>query len=111
MADVLVVTTENVPGCRVDAVYGEVFGLASRSRNIGSQLGAGLKSLVGGRIGAYEQLAAETRDTAIASLRENAAKMGANAVVMMRFDTEAIAENIGVTVAYGTAMHVSPIQA
>jgi uncharacterized protein YbjQ (UPF0145 family) len=107
-ASVFVVTTENIPGYKVDQCFGEVFGIASRSRNIGSQIGAGFKSLAGGRIGAYEKLSAETRDTAMADLRAKTAAMGANAVVMMRFDTEAIAENIGVTVAYGTAVLVSP---
>jgi uncharacterized protein YbjQ (UPF0145 family) len=107
--DILVVTTENIPGYKVTKVYGEVFGVVSRSRNLVSNIGAGLKSIVGGEIGAYTKLVEENRQQALAHLREDAAKVGANAIVMMRFDTESIAEGVGATVAYGTAVTIEPI--
>jgi uncharacterized protein YbjQ (UPF0145 family) len=107
--DILVVTTENIPGYKVTKVYGEVFGVVSRSRNLVSNIGAGLKSIVGGEIGAYTKLVEENRQQALAQLREDAAKVGANAIVMMRFDTESIAEGVGATVAYGTAVTIEPI--
>jgi uncharacterized protein YbjQ (UPF0145 family) len=108
--DVLVVTTENVPGYRVTHVLGEVFGVTSRSRNIGSNIGAGLKALVGGEIGAYTKLIEETRLEAMGRMRAAAASLGANAVVMMRFDTESIADTTGGTVAYGTAVVLERVQ-
>jgi uncharacterized protein YbjQ (UPF0145 family) len=106
--DVLVVTTENVPGYKTRKVIGEVFGVTSRSRNVVSNFGAGLKTLVGGEIGAFTNLLHETRLEAIGRLRVEAASRGANAVVMMRFDNESIAQTVGGTVAYGTAVLLEP---
>ena len=105
---ILVVTTENVPGFKVSKVYGEVFGVTTRSRNMFSNMGAGLKSMVGGEIGAYTKLIEETRGQAMQRLREAAAATGANSVVMMRFDTESTAGSMGGTVAYGTAVVLEP---
>jgi uncharacterized protein YbjQ (UPF0145 family) len=102
--DVLVVTTEHVPGYRVVRVLGEVFGITSRSRNVVSNIGAGLKSLVGGEVGAFTKLMHETREEAMWRLRQDAATRGANAVVMLRFDNESIDQTAGGTVAYGTAV-------
>ncbi|MDR3191270.1 MAG: heavy metal-binding domain-containing protein [Lactobacillaceae bacterium] len=105
-ADILVVTTENIPGYHVTAVYGEVFGVTSRSRDIVSNIGAGLKTLVGGKIGAMTTLVETSRNESIQNLRDAAQAKGANAVVMMRFDTEAIMEGVSATVAYGTAVTI-----
>ncbi|MCL2757597.1 MAG: heavy metal-binding domain-containing protein [Coriobacteriia bacterium] len=107
--EVLCVTTENVPGYRVTRVLGEVFGITSRSRHMFSTMGAGLKSMVGGELGAFTKLIEETRAEAMGRMRLNAANMGANAVVMMRFDTETVANTAGGTVAYGTAVILEPI--
>jgi uncharacterized protein YbjQ (UPF0145 family) len=105
---ILVVTTENVPGYRVTKVIGEVFGVTSRSRNVVSNFGAGLKTLVGGEIQAFTNLLHETRTEAMGRLRQEAAARGANAVVMMRFDNESIAQTAGGTIAYGTAVVLEP---
>ncbi|MDR2492139.1 MAG: heavy metal-binding domain-containing protein [Coriobacteriales bacterium] len=102
--DILVVTTENVPGYRVVQVLGDVFGATSRSRHMFSTMGAGFKSIVGGELIAFTKLIEETRLEALGRLRVNAANRGANAVVMMRFDTESIATTAGGVVAYGTAV-------
>jgi uncharacterized protein YbjQ (UPF0145 family) len=106
-ADVLVVTTDDVPGCRVDRVLGEVFGLTVRSRHLGSQLGASLKSLVGGELRGLTKALVQAREEAMERLEEQARLRGANAVLAMRFDV-AEAADVGTEIcAYGTAAVVS----
>ncbi|MBV2156313.1 YbjQ family protein [Kitasatospora sp. SUK 42] len=107
-ADVLVVTTNDIPGYRVDHVIGEVFGLTVRSRHIGSQIGAGLKSLIGGELRGLTKTLVESRNEAMARLVEQTKARGGNAVLMMRFDVTEAAD-VGTEVcAYGTAAVVSP---
>ncbi|MGW3074173.1 MULTISPECIES: YbjQ family protein [unclassified Kitasatospora] len=108
-ADVLVVTTNDIPGFRVDHVIGEVFGLTVRSRHVGSQIGAGLKSLVGGELRGLTKTLVESRNEAMQRLVEQTKARGGNAVLMMRFDvTEAAAVGTEVC-AYGTAAVISPV--
>ncbi|MFI9156199.1 YbjQ family protein [Kitasatospora aureofaciens] len=108
-ADVLVVTTNDIPGFRVDHVIGEVFGLTVRSRHIGSQIGAGLKSLIGGELRGLTKTLVESRNEAMQRLVEQAKARGGNAVLMMRFDVTEAAD-VGTEVcAYGTAAVISPI--
>ncbi|GAB6092986.1 heavy metal-binding domain-containing protein [Furfurilactobacillus curtus] len=101
--DLLVVTTEHIPGQEYE-VIGEVFGLTSQSKNVVKNIGAGLKNIVGGEIKAYTELLTEARDTAIGRLRDNAKAMGADAVVMMRFDSDSISQDMETVAAYGTAV-------
>lgn len=103
MADILVTTTENIPGKDYE-IIGEVFGVTTQSRNAISDIGAGLKSIVGGEIKGYTKMLTNSRLEAISRLKEEATKMGADAVVMMRFDTGAIAGDMQSVVAYGTAV-------
>jgi len=107
--EILVVTSENVTGYRVKRTIGEVFGCTSRSRHMFSTMGAGLKALVGGELVAFTKLIEETREEAMWRMRSNAANMGANAVIMMRFDTESMAQTAGGVVAYGTAVVLEPV--
>ncbi|MGW3041451.1 YbjQ family protein [Kitasatospora sp. NPDC001159] len=108
-ADVLVVTTNDIPGFRVDHVIGEVFGLTVRSRHIGSQIGAGLKSLIGGELRGLTKTLVDSRNEAMQRLVEQTKARGGNAVLMMRFDVTEAAD-VGTEVcAYGTAAAVSPI--
>ncbi|MGO9377556.1 MAG: YbjQ family protein [Dissulfurispiraceae bacterium] len=100
----IVVTTENVPGYRVIAVKGQVFGLVVRSRGLGGNIMAGLRSLVGGEITEYTQLLEEARLHAIDRMVKNATIMQANAIVMMRFDSSEIGQTMSEIVAYGTAV-------
>jgi uncharacterized protein YbjQ (UPF0145 family) len=104
----LVTTTENVPGHNVTAVLGQVFGVVVRSRGLGGNITASLRSLVGGEIPEYSRLVEEARRHAIDRLVANAALMGANAVVMMRFDSGEIAQSMNEVVAYGTAVILDP---
>jgi uncharacterized protein YbjQ (UPF0145 family) len=99
----LVVTTENVVGHRVIEVKGQVFGVVVRSRGLGGNIMAGLRSIVGGEIHEYTLLLEEARRHAIDRLVENATAMGANAILMMRYDSAEIGQTMSEIVAYGTA--------
>lgn len=105
----LIVTTENIPGHRVTRVYGQVFGVVVRSRGLGGNIMAGLRSIVGGEIHEYTALLEEARRHAVDRLVKNATVMGANAVVMMRFDSSEIGQTMSEIVAYGTAVTVEPV--
>jgi uncharacterized protein YbjQ (UPF0145 family) len=104
----LVVTTENVAGYHVTDVKGQCFGVVVRSRGLAGNVIAGLRSIVGGEIHEYTQLLEEARRHAIDRLVENASLMGANAVVMMRFDSSEIGQTMSEIVAYGTAVVIEP---
>lgn len=101
--DVLVLTTERIPG-QDYTVIGEVFGLTTQSKNVFSNIGAGLKNIVGGEIKAYTSMLHESRDKAVDRLRQAAFEKGADAVVMMRFDSGSIGTDMQSVVAYGTAV-------
>lgn len=104
----IVVTTETIAGHRVVETKGQVFGVTVRSRGIGGNFIAGLRSIAGGEIPEYTQMLEEARRHAIDRLRLNATKMGANAVIMMRFDSGEIGQTMAEIVAYGTAVIVEP---
>ncbi|MGA7087778.1 MAG: heavy metal-binding domain-containing protein [Candidatus Dormiibacterota bacterium] len=99
----IVTTTENIPGTRVVKTIGQVFGLTVRSRSIGGNIAAGLKSLAGGEIGSYVKLNEDARRQALDRMVQNASAMGANAVTMMRFDSTEMGKSMSEIVAYGTA--------
>jgi len=103
---VLITTTNDVPGYEVEEVLGEVFGLTVRSRNVGSQIGAGLKSLVGGELKGMTKALADSREQVIERLTEEAQKRGGNAVLAMRFDTSEMGGTWTEICAYGTAVRV-----
>jgi uncharacterized protein YbjQ (UPF0145 family) len=104
----LVTTTETVPGQRRVKTLGQVFGVVVRSRGLGGNIIAGLRSIAGGEIHEYTQLLEETRRQAIDRLVKNATLMGANAVLMMRFDSSEIGQYMSEIVAYGTAAVLEP---
>lgn len=99
----LITTTERIPGHKYE-VLGEVFGVTTQSRNMVSDIGAGLKSLVGGEVRKYTKMLQASREEAIERLRQEAQAKGADAVVMMRFDSGSIAGDMQSVVAYGTAV-------
>lgn len=103
MEEMLVVTTENIPNQKYE-VIGEVFGVTTQSRNILRNIGAGFKNIVGGEIGAYTEMLEDSRNIAIDRLRKSAKKVGADAIVMMRFDSGSISNDMQSVVAYGTAV-------
>jgi uncharacterized protein YbjQ (UPF0145 family) len=106
MSDVIVTTMNDLPGYRVAQVYGEVFGLTVRSRNIGSDIGAQLKGLVGGEVKGYTKMLSDSRLQAVERLRDAARETGANAVLAMRFDCNELGSNMTEVAAYGTAVSV-----
>ncbi|MEN3342525.1 MAG: hypothetical protein V7644_1929 [Actinomycetota bacterium] len=103
----MIVTTMNdIPGYEVDEVYGEVMGLTVRSRNIGSQLGAGLKSILGGELKGMTKALVDSREQVTQRMVEEAEAKGANAIVAFRFDTSEMGSNWTEICAYGTAVRV-----
>ena len=104
----MIITTMNdLPGYSIDEVLGEVFGLTVRSRNIGSQVGALAKSVVGGELKGMTKMLAEGRLHAQERMEEEAAAKGANAVIAFRFDTSELGSTWTEICAYGTAVKVS----
>src|SRR6267154_178266 len=103
----MIITTMNdIPGYEVEEVFGEVFGLTVRSRNIGSQLGAGLKSILGGELKGMTKALVDSRQQVIERMVEEAEAKGANAILAMRFDTSEMGSNWTEICAYGTAARV-----
>ena len=102
----LITTMNDVPGHTIDEVYGEVFGLTVRSRNIGSQIGAGFKSMVGGELKGMTKALVESRSQVVDRMVEEAEATGANAIVAMRFDTSEMGGNWTEICAYGTAVRI-----
>ena len=100
----MIATTNELPGYVIDEVYGEVFGLTVRSRNIGSQIGAGLKSILGGELKGMTKALADSRNQVIERMVAEAEAKGANAVVAMRFDTSELGNAWTEICAYGTAV-------
>jgi uncharacterized protein YbjQ (UPF0145 family) len=106
MSDMIVTTMNDLPGYTITDVHGEVFGLTVRSRHVGSDIGASLKGLVGGEIKGYTKMLRESREEAIARLRDSAEAVGANAIIAMRFDCNELMSNMTEVAAYGTAVTV-----
>jgi uncharacterized protein YbjQ (UPF0145 family) len=101
----MIVTTMNdLPGYEITEVIGEVFGLTVRSRNLGSQFGASLKSLVGGELKGMTKMLADGRAHAQERLTQEAESKGADAIVAFRFDTSELGSTWTEICAYGTAV-------
>jgi uncharacterized protein YbjQ (UPF0145 family) len=100
----LISTMNDLPGWEIDEVLGEVFGLTVRSRNVGSQIGASFKSLVGGELRGMTKMLAEGRAHATERLIEEAEGKGANAILAFRFDTSELGTTWTEICAYGTAV-------
>ena len=102
----LIATTNEIPGYEIDEVFGEVFGLTVRSRNIGSQVGAGFKSMFGGELKGMTKALADSRAQVTERMVEEAEAKGANAIVAVRFDTSEMGTNWTEICAYGTAVRI-----
>ena len=105
----LITTTNEIPGYTVEEVYGEVFGLTVRSRNLGSQMGAGLKSILGGELKGMTKALETSRLEVIERMVEAAEAKGANAVLAMRFDTSEMGGTWTEICAYGTAVRAKKL--
>ena len=104
--EMLITTANDLPGHDIERVLGEVFGLTVRSRNLGSQIGSGLKSLFGGELQGMTTMLAQGREQAIERLVDEATRRGGNAIVAMRFDTSELGSTWTEICAYGTAVVV-----
>jgi uncharacterized protein YbjQ (UPF0145 family) len=100
----LISTTNDLAGYEIVEVLGEVFGLTVRSRNIGSQFGAGLKSILGGELKGMTKALIDSRQQVIDRMVEEARAKGGDAIVGMRFDTSEMGSNWTEICAYGTAV-------
>jgi uncharacterized protein YbjQ (UPF0145 family) len=105
----LIATTNELPGYVIDEVYGEVFGLTVRSRNAFSQLGAGLKSMLGGELKGMTKALIDSRMDVIQRMTDEAEAKGANAIVAMRFDTSEMGDTWTEICAYGTAVRARKV--
>ena len=105
----LIVTTNDLPGYRIDEVLGETFGLTVRSRNAFSQMGAGLKSIIGGELRGMTTALVESRNQVMQRLIDEATTRGANAILAMRFDTSEMGGVWTEICAYGTAVRVTKL--
>ena len=103
----LITTTENIKGYEITEVLGTAFGVVVRARGIGGDIMASLKGLVGGEIKQYTQMIEDARRQAIDRMVQNAHAMGADAIVMMRFDSGDVGSNMSEIVAYGTAVKLN----
>jgi uncharacterized protein YbjQ (UPF0145 family) len=108
VSDIIVSTMNELPGHTITAVHGEVIGLTVRSRNVGSDIGASLKGLIGGEVKGYTKMLRTSREEAIQRLRDEAKQAGGNAVIAMRFDCNELMSNMTEVAAYGTAVTVQP---
>jgi uncharacterized protein YbjQ (UPF0145 family) len=102
----IVVTTDDLPGRQITKTLGLVRGNTIRARHIGRDIGAALRNLAGGEIREYTKMMAEAREQAIDRMIEEAERLGANAVVGVRFSTSMVMTAAAEMVAYGTAVVV-----
>lgn len=100
-------TSDTIPGHEISETIGLVTANAVRARNIGRDVLAGLKNIVGGEIGAYRELLRESRNEALDRLDEEAEKMEADAVVAVRITTSSVAQGASEILVYGTAVKLA----
>ena len=102
----IIVNTPNIPNKKVKEVHGIARGSTVRARNVGRDIFAGLKNIVGGEISEYTRLQAESREQALQRMEEDAKKMGANAIINVRLTTSMVMQGCSEILAYGTAVTV-----
>ena len=102
----LVVTSDSIPGKKIVRTFGLVRGNTVRARHLGHDVMAGLKNIVGGEIGEYAKLVAESREQSLDRMKAHAEELGANAVISARFSTSVMQAGAAELLAYGTAVKV-----
>ena len=100
----IITTINSVPGKEIKEVYGFVSASTVRTKNIGKDIGASFKTLVGGEIKAYQEMMEEARKIAVGRMVEKAESMGANAIIGMQISTSAVMAGASEVIAYGTAV-------
>jgi uncharacterized protein YbjQ (UPF0145 family) len=104
LSDFIVVSSNHIPGYEILETRGFCYGLTVRSRGVGGQLGAGIRSMFGGEIKEYVKMMEESRDEALYRMIDHAQEMGANAVISVRYDSDEISNVMQEILAYGTAV-------
>ncbi len=104
----MVTTTFGFDGYKITKHLGVVRGITVRSRSIIGSFGAGLQQIVGGNISLYTEMCETARKEAYDLMVQHAQKMGANAIIGMRYDANEISEGVAEVLAYGTAVIVEP---
>jgi len=105
--DMVVTTTETIPGREISEILGVSRGSTVRARNVGRDIFAGLKNLIGGEIEEYTKLQAHSREQAMERMIEDAKNLGADAILNVRFTTSTIVQGASEILAYGTAVKLS----
>ena len=105
-SDIIVASSNHIPGYEVLETCGFCYGLTVRSRGVGGQIGAGIRSMFGGEIREYVKMMEDSRDEALNRMIEHAERMGANAVLSVRFDSNEVSNVMQEILAYGTAVIV-----
>ena len=104
MSDIILSTTDFIPGKEIVEILGVARGSTVRARNIVRDIFAGLKNIVGGEIEEYTKLQAESREQAIQRMNEDAEQLNADAIINVRFTTSVIMQGAAELLAYGTAV-------
>ena len=104
MKEILTTTTFEISGKKITKTLGVAKGNTIRARNIGRDIGAGLKNIIGGEIKSYTQMTTQAREEAFNRMINEAIKMGADAVIGIRFSTSMIMQGAAEMLAYGTAV-------
>jgi len=105
----IIVTTDFVPGKKVTKAIGLVKGNTIRARHIGKDILAGLKNIVGGEIEEYTKMIAESREQSLDRMKQEAEKLGADAIINVRFMTASMMQSAAELLAYGTAVKLEDI--
>lgn len=109
MKDIIIVNTPDLPGREISEVLGMARGSTTRARNIGRDLVAAVKIIAGGEVSEYTKLLMQAREQAIERMVEDAGRLGADAILNVRFVTSMIAQGASEILAYGTAVKLKPI--
>jgi len=102
--EIIVTTAFEVPGKKIDKVLGIARGNTVRARNIGRDIGAGFRNLVGGEVKTYTEMTSQSRDEAFNRMVNDAIKLGADAVIGFNFSTSMVMQGASEMLAYGTAV-------
>ncbi|MBL4697240.1 MAG: YbjQ family protein [Phycisphaerales bacterium] len=106
----IVVNTESIPGRDIESILGLVQGNTVRAKNVGRDIAAGIKNMVGGELKGYTQLLVESRRQSVERMISQANELGADAVVNVRFTTSAVTSGAAELYAYGTAVKLASIE-
>ena len=106
MTEIIVTTGNTIPGKNIIQILGVVKGTTVRARNIGRDIGAGFKSIIGGEVKTYTEMTMNARDEAYNRMVNDATNMNADAIIGVRFTTSMVMAGASEMLAYGTAVKI-----